>query len=160
MAPLIVLLVAWVAFRVAGRLGAKRFSTWRDSCRAALAVMFLFTAATHFSPMKHDFARMIPEPLPNGLWVIYLTGVLEIAGAIGLLIPRFQRIAGICLILLMAAMFPANVNAALNDIMLRGNPATPLIPRTLLQILWMVLVWWSAVRRPREGHVGVAATAA
>ena len=64
-------------------------------------------------------------PLPNDLWVIYLTGVLEIAGAVGLLIPRTRRLAGICLVLMLAALFPANVYAALNEVSLRGQAATP-----------------------------------
>src|SRR5215213_7663268 len=59
--------------------------------------MFLFTGISHFSTMKYDFAAMIPAPLPNDLWVIYLTGVLEIAGAIGLLIPQTRKLAGVCL---------------------------------------------------------------
>ena len=87
--------------------------------------MFLFTGTSHFTSMKYDFAAMIPPPLPNDLWVIYLTGVLEIAGAVGLLIPRTRRLAGICLVLMLAALFPANVYAALNEVSLRGQAATP-----------------------------------
>ena len=148
MAPLIVLLVAILIFRAVG-LRVIRFASWREATRYGLAVMFMFTAMAHFGPMKHDFAKMIPAPLPNGLWVIYATGLLEFAGAIGLLTRRFHRLAGVGLVLLMIAMFPANVNAALNDIELRGSAATPLLPRTLLQLLWIGLVWWSAVRKRR-----------
>ena len=41
---------------------------------------------------------MIPDPLPNGMWVIYLAGLLEIAGGLGLLLPDWRRRAGICLV--------------------------------------------------------------
>jgi hypothetical protein len=78
--------------------------------------MLLFTGFSHFSSLKYDFAAMIPDPLPNDLWVIYATGVFEIAGALGLLIPRTRRLAGVCLVLLLVAMFPANVNAIINGI--------------------------------------------
>jgi len=147
MAPLIVLIAALLIFRGVGALGIKRLASWRDATRWGLAVMFLFTGLSHFSSMKHDLAAMIPPPLPSGLWVIYATGILLIAGAIGLLIPRFQRLAGICLMVLLIAMFPANVHAALNELTLRGGAVTPLIPRTFFQLLWIGLLWWSAVRR-------------
>ncbi len=71
--------------------------------------MLLFTGASHFTGMKHDFAAMIPAPLPDGFWVIYLTGLFEISGAVGLLFPRTRKLAGVGLTLLLIAMFPANV---------------------------------------------------
>ena len=151
MEVLAVLLVSFVLLRGAGYLGVRRLSSWRDAGIGALVVMFLFTSTAHFSGMKHDLAAMMPEPLPDGLWIIYLTGVFEIAGAIGLLIPRTRRLAGIGLLLLLVAMFPANVNAALNGIPLGGEPATALWLRTPMQILFMVMVWWTSVAY-REGR--------
>ena len=132
-------------------MGIKRLSSWRDAGRGALVVMFLFTGFSHFSSLKHDFAAMIPAPLPDGLWVIYLTGLFEIAGAIGLLIPRTRRLAGICLVLLLVGLFSANVNAALNDIPLRGEAATPLWIRTPMQLLYIGIVWRTSIKaRPQE----------
>jgi uncharacterized membrane protein len=94
---------------------------------------------------------MIPPPLPNDLWVIYLSGVFEIAGAIGLLIPRTRRLAGICLMLLLVSLFPANVYAALSEIPLRGEAATPLWIRTPMQLLYIGMVWWTSIKeRPKE----------
>ena len=116
MEVLAVLLVSFVLLRGAGYLGVRRLSSWRAAGLGALATMFLFTSTAHFSGMKYDLAAMMPEPLPDGLWVIYLTGVFEIAGAVGLLVPRTRRLAGIGLVLLLVAMFPANVNAALNGV--------------------------------------------
>jgi uncharacterized membrane protein len=97
--------------------------------------------------MKHDLAAMIPEPLPDGLWVIYLTGAFEIAGAIGLLVPQTRRVAGVCLALLLTAMFPANVNAALNGIELGGRPPAELWLRTPMQLLYVALIWWTSVKQ-------------
>ncbi len=131
-------------------LGVTRLSSWRVAGRGAVVIMFLFTGTGHFTSMKYDFSAMIPPPLPNDLWVIYLTGVLEIAGAVGLLIPRTRRPAGICLVLMLAALFPANVYAALNEIPLRGQAATPLLIRTPIQLLYMGMVWWTAVGKPLE----------
>jgi uncharacterized membrane protein len=113
--------------------------------------MFLVTSTAHFSGLKHDLAAMMPESLPDGLWVIYLTGVFEIAGAIGLLVPRTRRLAGIGLVLLLIAQFPANVNAALNGIPLGGEPPTPLWLRAPMQLLFIAMVWWTSITsRPGE----------
>jgi uncharacterized membrane protein len=148
MAPVVVLVISSVLLRGIGQLGVRWFSTWRDAVRAGLAIMFLFTASAHFTDTKHDLLAMIPDPLLRTLWLIYLTGVLEIAGAIGLLVPRFRRIAGICLVILLVAMFPANVNAALNGIPFRGEPPTPLWLRLPIQLLFIWTIWWTSIREP------------
>jgi uncharacterized membrane protein len=148
MASVFVLVLSFLLLRGVGWLGVKQLSSWRDAGRGALVIMFLFTGASHFTSMKYDFAAMIPAPLPNDLWVIYLSGVLEIAGAIGLLIPRTRKIAGVCLVLLLVALFPANVNAALNEIPLRGEAPTPLWLRAPMQLLFIGMVWWTSIKEP------------
>src|ERR671917_1145727 len=151
MTSLFVLVVSFLLLRGVGWLGVKQLSSWRDAGRGALVIMFLFTGISHFTSMKYDFAAMIPAPLPNDLWVIYLSGVLEIAGAVGLLIPQTRRLAGICLVLLLVALFPANVYAALSEIPLRGEAATPLWIRTPMQLLYIGMVWWTSIKkRPKE----------
>ena len=148
MTSIFVLAISFVLLRGVGWLGVKQLSSWRDAGRGALVIMFLFTGASHFTSMKYDFAAMIPAPLPNDLWVIYLSGVLEIAGTIGLLIPRTRKLAGICLVLLLVALFPANVYAALNEIPLRGEAPTPLWLRGPMQLLFIGMVWWTSIKEP------------
>jgi len=143
MAALIVVLLSWVVLRIAGTVGVPTLDSWRDSARYALAVMFLFTAAAHFNKMRYEIAQMIPRALPNPLLLVYVTGILEFLGAIGLTLAQFHRLAGICLILLLLGMFVANVNAARTGVTLRGKPATPLWLRTPMQIFFVVLLWWS-----------------
>jgi uncharacterized membrane protein len=145
MAPLIVQLAVWLLPGVAGRLGARGLHSWRDSGRISMAALFAFTGVMHFAPMKEDMRAMIPPPLPQELWIIYLTGILEIAGAIGLLTPRFRRPAGIALILFLIAVLPANIYAALHDVPLRGNPPTPLGIRIPLQLFWIGVLAWTSV---------------
>lgn len=139
MVPLVVQIVA--------TLLAKIRLPWRDAVRIGMAVLLFFTAAAHFSSMKTDFAAMIPPPLTGALWVVYLTGVLEAAGAAGLLVPRTRRIAAVCLVLLLIAMFPANVYAAMKDIPFRGTAASPLWWRVPLQLFWIAALWWSSALR-------------
>jgi uncharacterized membrane protein len=74
--------------------------------------------------------------------MVYFTGVCEIAGAIGLLVPRTRTLAGICLIVFLIAVFPANAKAAREHLPVAGKPATPLVFRFPLQIVFIGLVWW------------------
>ena len=143
MLVLIILLVSWLAFRAVGAAGVHPLASWQDSARYALAVMFVFTATAHFNKMKHDLAQMIPSSFPRPLLIVYSTGVLELLGAAGLVLPQFRRLAGICLIALLIGMFIANINAAQKGVTLRGKPSTPLWLRTPMQILFIGLLWWS-----------------
>ena len=138
MAPLIVQIVT--------TLLARLLVSWRDAARYGLAVMFLFTGASHFSSLKYDLASMIPPPFTGSLPLIYLTGVLEILGAIGLL-TRWRRAAAWFLIVLLVLLFPANVYAAVRGVTLNGAPATALWLRAPLQLFWAGALWWVAGRR-------------
>jgi uncharacterized membrane protein len=100
--------------------------------------------------MKYDYAAMLPGPLSGNLGMIYLTGALQIAGAVGLLVPRTRRLAGICLALLLVAMFPGNVYAALNEIEFRGDAPTPLWLRTPIQLFFIGMVLWTSTKRHSE----------
>ncbi len=150
MAALFVLVISFLLLRGLGLLGVRRLSSWREAGLIAVVILFLFTGSTHFSAMKHDYAAMLPSPLSGNLGIIYLTGVLEIAGALGLLVPRTRRLAGICLVLYLLAVFPGNVYAAVNEVPFRGEPPTPLWLRTPIQLFFIGMVWWTAVRRPLE----------
>ena len=69
MAPLFVQIVS--------TLLARWFAPWMDAARIGMAIMFFFTAGSHFSSLRDDIAAMIPPPLTGALWMVYLTGVLE-----------------------------------------------------------------------------------
>jgi uncharacterized membrane protein len=79
--------------------------------------------------------------------MVTFTGICEILGAIGLLVPRTRRYAAIALIVFLLAVLPANIHAALSGVTLRGAPPTPLVPRIALQALFIGLLWWSGVRK-------------
>jgi uncharacterized membrane protein len=144
MAPAILLVVATLIFRGLGALGVGAFATWVDSARVALAMMFLFTAAAHFNKMKEDLIRMIPPSFPNPREIVFATGVLEILGAIGLLVPPARRLAALGLALMLLVLFPANVSAARRSLTLRGKPVTPLTLRLPIQLLFLAFCLWVA----------------
>lgn len=147
MIPLIVLIAVTLLARGAGRLGARWLDSWPAALRLGLAVMFCFTAAAHFNSMRPDMVRMVPPWVPNPELMVTFTGIAEVLGGIGLLIPATRVAAAIGLMLLLVSVLPANVHAALADVPLRGQPPMALVPRVLLQVVFLVLVWWSGIKR-------------
>ena len=147
MAPLLVLLtVVTLLARLAGQLGVRSLRSWAASVRVGLAVMFTFTAVAHFNSIREDLVRMVPPWVPAPAAMVTLTGVCEILGAVGLLVPRTRRAAAVALIVFLVAVLPANVHAAASGVTLRGAPVTPIVPRVALQMMFIALVWWSGVR--------------
>jgi len=129
----------------AGILGVDSLDSWQASLRTGLAVMFAFTGVSHFSRMRADFIRMVPPQLPQpGMWVT-LTGIAELCGAAGLLVPSVSRWAAIGLVILLVAMFPANIHAARADVRIGGRRATPLALRLPLQLVWVASLCWVAL---------------
>ena len=117
----------------------------------ALAAVFLFMGITHFIPrVARTMAAMIPPTLyrngrlardgilsPRNL--VRFTGVCEIAGAVGLLVPWTRLAAGICLVLFLIAVFPANAHAAANPQRF-GRAAFPFWPRLFAQLALIALL--------------------
>ena len=143
MLVLVVLVASVLIFRGLGFAGVSALASWPAAVRDGLAVMLLFTASAHFTTMKEDLIRMTPRWVPQPRAMVFFTGLCEIASAIGLVIPTTRRTAGIALILFFIAVLPANIQAARAGITLRGRPATPLWLRLPMQILLIVLAWWS-----------------
>lgn len=155
MIPLMVLIVVTLLARLAGRVGISALGDWAAAVRVGLAVMLCFTAAAHFNSMRPDLIRMVPPAVPNPALMVTFTGVCEILGAMGLLVPQTRRIAAVALIVFLVAVLPANVHAARAAVTLGGAAATPMVPRIAMQLLFIALVWWAGWRRhgptPRAG---------
>jgi uncharacterized membrane protein len=113
MAPLITLLVGSIAARIVGSLGVGYVNSWTAAIAVGLAAMFVLTAIAHFAPpMRRDLIAIVPPRLPAPDLLVTVTGVLELLGAVGLLLPVTRVAAAVCLLALMLAMFPANVYAS------------------------------------------------
>jgi uncharacterized membrane protein len=142
---LIVLGAVLLLSRLAGAAGVEALDSWAAATRAGLAAMLLLTASGHFNAMRHDLARMVPPAIPHPMEFVYFTGVCEILGAFGLLVPRTRVAAALALIVLFVALLPANVHAARAGLTLRGKPVTPLALRVPMQILFVALTAWAGV---------------
>ncbi|MGW0392900.1 DoxX family protein [Streptomyces sp. NPDC003042] len=130
MQPLIALISGFLLSRLAGLAGVTALDGWQPALRVGLAAMFLLTAFAHFFPaLRARLVEMVPPRIPRPEMLVTVTGVLEAAGAIGVLVPATAPWAAAGLLLMLLAMFPANVSAARRGL----AHATRLGPRTALQ---------------------------
>jgi len=141
---LVIFALACLIFRALGFAGVPAFTTWQASARDALSLILVFAGVSHFTSMREDFLRMMPPWIPWPRAMVYFTGICEIAGAVGLLLPEFRRAAAYALIAFFLAVLPANIHAARAGITLRGKPATNLWLRIPMQILFIAIAFWSA----------------
>jgi uncharacterized membrane protein len=137
-----VLFGSLLLYRAIGAAGVAVFASWTESARFALATMFAFTSVSHFAPMKKDLIAMVPPGLPRPDLLVFATGVLELAGAAGLVFEATRFWAACGLILLLAAMLPANISAGLRGTELRGRRVTPLWLRVPMQVLFVAWAWY------------------
>lgn len=145
--PLPVILLGVTALaRLLGVVGVPALDSWHDAARVGVAVLFLLTASGRIVPrVRQDLERMVPPGLPRPDLLVAGTGILEVAGAIGLLVPATAPAAAICLGLLTLALTPANISAARRGVLFGGKPATPIGRRLAEQALYVAalaaIVW-------------------
>ncbi|MCV7411070.1 hypothetical protein AWC05_27085 [Mycobacterium florentinum] len=141
MAPLIALLLGSIVARVAGLLGVGYVAGWTAAIAVGLAAMFVLTGIAHFAPpMRRDLIAIVPPRLPAPGLLVTVTGVLELVGAAGLLLPATRMAAAGCLLLLLLAMFPANVYASRMP-----NPPTSMTTRLPLRTATEIVFLAAAV---------------
>ena len=115
-----------------------------------LVAVFLLAGVSHFV-VPDAFQRIVPSWLPNPRLMVYVSGVAEMAGAVGLLVPSLRVYAGVGLIALLIAVFPANINMLQLARESNASAAYQLIlwMRLPLQPLLIWLVWQAAVKPNR-----------
>jgi uncharacterized membrane protein len=113
----------------------------RSGMRWLMAAFYLAAGLLHLGS-PDAFLPIVPAWVPAPREIILLTGVAEIAGAIGLLIPWLRKAAGIGLALYALGVFPANIKHAVEGITLAGLPSSWWYhaPRLAMQ---PVLIWWA-----------------
>ena len=153
MLPLFVLLGAFIVTLIVIKILTKLFN-YPLSGRIAMAVMLAFTAIGHFAFTK-GMTMMVPDFIPFKTEVIYLTGIIEIIAAVGLLIPGVRLWTGWALILFFILLLPGNIKAAFYHINYQsettdGNGLEYLWFRIPLQILFIAWTYVSAIRFSRQ----------
>ena len=86
-------------------------------------VPFILIGIEHFrEPQK--FVDIVPKYMPFALFLVYLTGVIEIMGGLGIIYPETREITGRLMALFLIAIYPANFNMWINDIPYNGTRLT------------------------------------
>jgi uncharacterized membrane protein len=93
----------------------------KNTLKGILAVCMVVAGILHFA-QSAPFIRIVPDFLPAPAALVYLSGVIEIVLGIGLLLPATQYLAAWGLVALFIAVYPANLNMALNHIHIDGIP--------------------------------------
>jgi uncharacterized membrane protein len=113
-----------------------------------LGVFFIAAGTNHFVHPGF-YLRIVPGYLPDHALLVALSGVCECLGGIGVLIPRTRRLAGIGLIALLIAVFPANVQMAQHpELYADVGSALAFYIRLPLQLAVIAWVWWVTRTRP------------
>ena len=111
--------------------------------RGVLATIFIGMGILHFVPgPARGMSAVIPPALKrrvSGVILVRFTGLCEIAGGIGLLVPGIRWVAGIALVVFLVAVFPANAYAAAHPERF-GRAAIPFWPRLTAQLALIALV--------------------
>ena len=117
--------------------------TIKSVSRVLLAISMI-TAGTLHWVIPDPFVKIVPAFLPYPLALVYISGVFEILGGVGLLVPLVSREAAWGLIALFIAVFPANINMAVNSIQMDGIPDSDLLRwgRLPLQAVLIAWAWW------------------
>ncbi len=116
-------------------------STVKTVLRFLMAALFMASGVTHFARPEF-FIAIVPPYLPFPDALVAISGAAEIAGAIGLLIPRFTRAAAWGLIALLIAVFPANLHMALHPELFPQIPSAGLWVRLPLQGVLIAWAFW------------------
>ena len=86
-------------------------------------IPFILVGIEHFrSPQK--FVDIVPNYLPFALLLVYLTGIMEVAGGLGIIYPETRIMAGRFMALFLLAVYPANFYMWTNDIPFNGTKLT------------------------------------
>lgn len=108
----------------------------------------IFAGAIHFFNPE-PFVKIVPAFLPKPELLVSISGFFEIIGGLGIILSRTRKFASWGLIVLYLAVFPANINMAVNDIHLSENGVDNLVYwlRLPLQFALIYWAWWVGIKK-------------
>ncbi|MEA5595645.1 DoxX family protein [Rivularia sp. UHCC 0363] len=123
----------------------------KELLRVILAATIIFVGTLHFL-VPQPFVKIMPSQLPYPLGLVYLSGFYEILGGIGLLVPPLSQAAAWGLIALFIAVYPANINMAVNHIEIESIPysGSPLFQAIRLPLQGVLIAWAYWYTKPAD----------
>ncbi|TVP70165.1 MAG: hypothetical protein EA342_02115 [Leptolyngbya sp. LCM1.Bin17] len=120
--------------------------------RGILAVCMVVVGLLHFA-QPEPFIRIVPGFLPALAGLVYISGAIEILLGFGLLVPPLQTISAWGLVALFIAVFPANLNMAINHIQIAGIPDTWWFQTIRLPFQAVLIAWAYWYTRPEKPQI-------
>jgi uncharacterized membrane protein len=121
----------------------------KQTLRGVLAVCMVIAGVLHFV-VPEPFIRIVPPLLPAPALLVFLSGAIEILLGIGLLLPSLRQISAWGLVILFIAVYPANLNMAINHIEIQGIPNTWWFQAIRLPFQFVLIAWAYWYTRPEE----------
>ena len=118
--------------------------TWlKHILSTILGIFFINVGVGHFVDPEW-FEPIVPTILGDPTFWVLLTGAMEIALGIGIIIPRTRKYSGLLMTFFLIAVYWANLNMWVNDVPLEGKTFATIwhIIRLLLQILMILIALW------------------
>lgn len=128
------------------------FNDNKHILRGILAVCMVVAGLLHFA-QPEPFIRIVPGFLPAPAGLVYISGAIEILLGIGLLVPPLQTISAWGLVALLIAVFPANLNLAINHIQIAGIPDAWWFQAIRLPFQAVLIAWAYWYTRPEEPSI-------
>ena len=120
--------------------------------RLTMGLIYMGAGVSHFL-LTPSFVAIVPDYLPAHHELVYLSGIAEIAGGLGVLIPATRRSAAWGLVALLIAVFPANLWMAQQAVRFRPIPGWALWARLPFQL--PLIAWAWRYTRPERRHGGL-----
>ena len=115
---------------------------WQFVGLGLVFLWFMIGGISHFTSPEF-FVNIMPPYVGWHLEIVYISGILEILGALGILVPKTRQWAGNCLILLTLAVTPANIHMWMHPELFPDVSETALSVRLFVQVLLLICIGWS-----------------
>ncbi|AWW30773.1 hypothetical protein DN752_11920 [Echinicola strongylocentroti] len=153
MLPFYVLIFTFVLAVIVHYWRTKTFA-WAISGRIALSVMLCLTAMGHFM-FTEGMSKMLPHFIPQKAFVVYFTGLIEMAAAVGIHLHKYRKSTGILLILFFLLVLPANIKASMDQLNYQtgqydGPGVNYLWFRVPFQLLLIAWTSWFVIKNGKE----------
>jgi uncharacterized membrane protein len=126
---------------LAARLGAPGLADWRACMRWGLSLALLYAGIDHIVTPDR-YLPMMPRFVPHHAEIVFLTGLCELLGAVGLLAPRLRYLTGLMLAIYFVGVFPANIKNAIEGLSVAGLPTANWYYWARLPFQPLV-IWWA-----------------
>ena len=130
-----------------------RRSTWKPAGKCVFAAVFLAAGVSHFTATEF-FLKIMPPYIPLHRQLVLVSGAIEIALGVLLLVPRTSRLAAWGLVALLIAVFPANIHVYQHQELFPPFPYSSTLHLLRLPLQVMLILWAFAYTRPERGRVG------